>query len=407
MPAASHRGRSSRTAKLGVVLMAAASLLLIWMAVAPPATADPEANNWYICKYVGKPGVDEQLQTGQNPIFTDENAIPISPVFVGAEFADAQGRSIVIAGPFAPNDRPDPEPDAGDCPPPDNPCPSGTTTVIATETETATATQTFTTTVTAQPDAALGADGRLNVGDGGGDTTLQEQENCTTTTTQTEATTTTVPTTVTTTVPLCPEGETTTTVTQTVTTTVTADQALQQDPACTRTETTTSTSTVTTTPPECPSGTATVTTTSTAPPVTETETVTDTTTVTAAGGIVNAAAGPNPVGGVDKAAAASEGDVLQQVCEVTSTVVTTPTETVTDHVTTTTTVTPIVSGSTVTPPPTTTDEVAPTTVTPPGGTAFTGAESVVPLGALALMLMSTGSGLLWAGSRRRDRDDQD
>jgi hypothetical protein len=50
--------------------------------------------------------------------------------------------------------------------------------------------------------------------------------------------------------------------------------------------------------------------------------------------------------------------------------------------------------------------VLPTTVTPPGGTAFTGAESVVPLGAVALILMSTGSGLLWAGSRRR-RDDEE
>jgi hypothetical protein len=51
--------------------------------------------------------------------------------------------------------------------------------------------------------------------------------------------------------------------------------------------------------------------------------------------------------------------------------------------------------------------VAPTTTTPPGGTAFTGAEDVVPLGALALMLMSTGSGLLWVGSRRRRDPDKE
>jgi len=53
--------------------------------------------------------------------------------------------------------------------------------------------------------------------------------------------------------------------------------------------------------------------------------------------------------------------------------------------------------------------VLPTTVTP-GGTAFTGVEDVVPIGALALMLMTSGSGLLWAGSRRRRQDgseDQD
>ena len=52
---------------------------------------------------------------------------------------------------------------------------------------------------------------------------------------------------------------------------------------------------------------------------------------------------------------------------------------------------------------TTTDEVLATTVRP-GGTAFTGVENVVPIGAIALMLMTSGSGLLWAGSRRRRRD---
>jgi hypothetical protein len=40
----------------------------------------------------------------------------------------------------------------------------------------------------------------------------------------------------------------------------------------------------------------------------------------------------------------------------------------------------------------------------PGGTAFTGVENVVPIGAIALMLMTSGSGLLWAGSRRRRQD---
>jgi len=44
-------------------------------------------------------------------------------------------------------------------------------------------------------------------------------------------------------------------------------------------------------------------------------------------------------------------------------------------------------GTTVTPHSSstrTTTSVLPTTVTPPGGTAFTGAEGVVPLGAIAL-----------------------
>jgi len=371
MSAASHGSRSSRTAKLGVAMMAAASLLLIWMAIAPPATADPQANNWYVCKYVGTPGVNESLQTGQNPIFVDESAISVSPVFIGAEFQDAQGRSVVIAGPYFPNDKPDPEPDAGDCPPPDNPCPSGTTTVTATETQTTTKTQTFTTTVTAGPDATLRADGsRKADGDAGGDDgALTEEQNCTTTTTSTQTLTTTIP--------------TTTTITTTPHTTTTSS------------------------PPPCPDGpTTTTTVTSTAPPVTHTITQTETTTVTA-GGETLRASGPNPVGGVAKAAVA-QADVVQQVpCESTETTVTTPTTTVTEHTTETVTTTPSVSGSTVTPPPTTSGSVAPTTTTPPGGTAFTGAEDVVPLGALALMLMSTGSGLLWVGSRRRRDPDKE
>jgi hypothetical protein len=68
--------------------------------------------------------------------------------------------------------------------------------------------------------------------------------------------------------------------------------------------------------------------------------------------------------------------------------------------TTTTTASPTVGPTTIHKSTTTTDEVLPTTVKP-GGTAFTGVENVVPIGAIALMLMTSGSGLLWAGSRRR------
>jgi hypothetical protein len=51
---------------------------------------------------------------------------------------------------------------------------------------------------------------------------------------------------------------------------------------------------------------------------------------------------------------------------------------------------------------------APATIQPPGGTAFTGVQNVVPLGAVALMLLTAGSGLMWVGSRRkRAGDDQD
>jgi len=53
----------------------------------------------WVCKYVRTPGGDEVLQTGQNPISVSVNAIPNPPgpnVQIGDEFADAQGRSIVV-----------------------------------------------------------------------------------------------------------------------------------------------------------------------------------------------------------------------------------------------------------------------------------------------------------------------
>jgi hypothetical protein len=54
--------------------------------------------------------------------------------------------------------------------------------------------------------------------------------------------------------------------------------------------------------------------------------------------------------------------------------------------------TPSVLGTVVRPTPTT---------RPPGGLAFTGQAEALWFGALALALFGTGSGLLWAGRRRR------
>jgi hypothetical protein len=115
----------------------------------------------------------------------------------------------------------------------------------------------------------------------------------------------------------------------------------------------------------------------------------------------------------------------------TTTTTTTPTTTTTTTPTTTTTTTPTTTTTTpgggggggtttVTTTPTTPPTVAPTTIhntssatktaevlpttVRPGKLAFTGIEDVVPIGALALTLMTTGSGLLWAGSRRRRHD---
>ena len=70
----------------------------------------------FVCKYVGKPGVDERLQTGNNPISVSVNAIKVDPVVVGAYFADAQGRSFVLA-----DDVGQPEPKVSACPQPDVP----------------------------------------------------------------------------------------------------------------------------------------------------------------------------------------------------------------------------------------------------------------------------------------------
>jgi len=101
---------------------------------------------------------------------------------------------------------------------------------------------------------------------------------------------------------------------------------------------------------------------------------------------------------------------------------TTPPPTTTTPPPTTTTAPPTTTEppTTTTEPPRTTTEpptVGPTTVAPsedptttqpPGGTAFTGVQNVVPLGAIALILLTTGSGFMWAGSRRkRAEDDQD
>ncbi len=65
-----------------------------------PASADTEPVKVYVCKYVITPDGQEILQTGDNPIFVSENAIPgnqnVTPVKVGDRFNDAQGLSIVI-----------------------------------------------------------------------------------------------------------------------------------------------------------------------------------------------------------------------------------------------------------------------------------------------------------------------
>ena len=87
-----------------------------------PTTTVKAPKKVFVCKYVGKPGVDERLQTGNNPISVSVNSIR-GPIVIGAFFADAQGRSVVIAF-----DVGQPEPSLDKCPPPDG----GTTTTTST-----------------------------------------------------------------------------------------------------------------------------------------------------------------------------------------------------------------------------------------------------------------------------------
>ena len=82
----------------------------------------------FVCKYVGKPGVDERLQTGDNPISVDTNSLR-NFVRIGDFFNDAQGRSVAIAF-----DVGQPEPSVHECPPADG---GGTTTTEKATTTTA------------------------------------------------------------------------------------------------------------------------------------------------------------------------------------------------------------------------------------------------------------------------------
>ena len=77
---------------------------------------DPGPKKVYVCKYVGTPGANERLQTGNNPISVSVNALKgFTGTFPWA-FADAQGRSIAIA-----YDTGQPKPSVSDCPQPEKP----------------------------------------------------------------------------------------------------------------------------------------------------------------------------------------------------------------------------------------------------------------------------------------------
>jgi hypothetical protein len=89
---------------------------------APAHAADANSPVW-VCKYVGTPNVDETLKSGKNPIVVDGHSVDKDKdgeVFVGDQFADAQGRSVVVQidgeDPGADICSPTPPPDGGTTP---------------------------------------------------------------------------------------------------------------------------------------------------------------------------------------------------------------------------------------------------------------------------------------------------
>ncbi|HEU5205005.1 MAG TPA: hypothetical protein VFU17_11965 [Candidatus Limnocylindrales bacterium] len=120
--------------KLSRIGAMGAAIMVLSLALAAPVAAADNAK-WFVCKYVGTPGEDEVLQTGQNPISVSENAIPLSPVVAGEFFQDSQGRSYVLV-----EDTGQEEPDPSECPVPvvvePTPTPTPTPTPEATPTPT-------------------------------------------------------------------------------------------------------------------------------------------------------------------------------------------------------------------------------------------------------------------------------
>lgn len=108
------RTSNSRFKKLTIVLSGA--LLVAGAVSVTPSFADPGGQQkYFVCKYVGTPGADERLQTGQNPISVAATAIDEDPVVVGSYFNDAQGRSFVLMEDTTPPG-PEGDPDVSACP---------------------------------------------------------------------------------------------------------------------------------------------------------------------------------------------------------------------------------------------------------------------------------------------------
>ena len=89
----------SATRRLLSISAATAIAVVGLVALSAPAQAADASSKVWVCKYVGKPGEDEVLKEGKNPIEVSGNSVDKDKdgqVFVGDQFADAQGRSVVV-----------------------------------------------------------------------------------------------------------------------------------------------------------------------------------------------------------------------------------------------------------------------------------------------------------------------
>ena len=79
---------------------AAATIAAVGLvALSAPAHADDANSQVWVCKYVRTPGEDEVLSPGKNPIKVNGHSVDQDKdgqIFVGDQFADAQGRSVVV-----------------------------------------------------------------------------------------------------------------------------------------------------------------------------------------------------------------------------------------------------------------------------------------------------------------------
>jgi uncharacterized membrane protein len=69
------------------------------MALAAPAQAADVNSQVWVCKYVGTPGGNEVLGPGKNPIEVSGSSVDKDKdgqIYVGDQFSDAQGRSVVV-----------------------------------------------------------------------------------------------------------------------------------------------------------------------------------------------------------------------------------------------------------------------------------------------------------------------